>query len=511
MSTKAQRRRKAQDNLPGSMVNYIIDPEVVFGFTASILAARFDDPVQTPAFHLDLWDLCAQPYKRVAIAAPRGHAKSTAVTLSFTLACALFMKKRNIMVLSDTEDQAQGHLAAIRAELADNEDLVAQFNIKGFIADSKKELIVIMGDGGYQFRIFAKGAGQSLRGSRWGSLRPDLVIADDIENDEAVENDDRRLKFKRWMSAALMPMLAKHGHVRLVGTVLHFDSYLEGILKSNYWKSYRYEAHDDNFKNILWPEQYSKEFFIDAYETMREEGLEDVYYREYRNVPIDPTMALIRSTDLLPLTESDRLQPGAFYATADLAISKEKGRDYTVILVFRVTNDGQIQLVYIFRDRINGPEIIEEVFKVQKIFHPEIFVIEQEKITKAIGPFLEVEMSKRDIWPNIMAIVPTKDLVKRSWGIRARMRAGKFRYDENLVDWPTARSELIQFPRNKHDDIVSAFALMGLALDKVSEEPTEEEREEEEFYNARHYDDDDWQDEYDDDFLYSGADPHTGY
>ena len=54
--------------------------EVIYGFSNLLLSERYDDPVATPQFHKDLWELCCDPHPQVAIAAPRGHAKSTAVT-----------------------------------------------------------------------------------------------------------------------------------------------------------------------------------------------------------------------------------------------------------------------------------------------------------------------------------------------------------------------------------------------------------------------------------------------
>ena len=510
MASRAQRRSKARENLPTSMREYIIDPDVVYGFTGSMLAPRFDNPVATPAVHLEFWELCGRADRRVAIAAPRDHAKSTAVTHAWALACALFMKKRNIMILSDTQDQAKQHLATIRAELADNDEVIKEFNIRGFLADSSEELVVSMGDGGYTFRFFAKGAGQSLRGSKWITLRPDLVICDDMENDEAVDNEDRRKKLKRWMQASLLPMLAKHGHIRMVGTILHWDSYLETRLNSEKWTSRRYEAHDDNFENLLWPEQYTPEYFRDKYDLAVEDGLEDVYYQEYRNIPIDPSKALIRAADLIEVTPEELMEPGFYYAAGDLAISKEQKADYTAFVVVKITNSGKVILVDIVRDRFDSVEIIDKIFEIQHDYQPEVFAIEQEKITQSIGPFLEIEMNKRDIYPNILKIPSVKDLVKRSWGIRARIRSGKFRYDPRMYYWDTAKSELIQFPRSTHDDITSALALIGKILDKQADAPTEDELEEERFADARYYDED--EDFFDDDEeRYFGVDPYTGY
>ena len=57
-----------------------IDAEVIEGFTVSHLAAKYDQPKPIPKFHLEMWDLSCSDEPKVAIAAPRKHAKSTAIT-----------------------------------------------------------------------------------------------------------------------------------------------------------------------------------------------------------------------------------------------------------------------------------------------------------------------------------------------------------------------------------------------------------------------------------------------
>ena len=72
-----------------------------------------------------------------------------------------------------------------------------------------------------------------LRGLRWNNKRPNLVVVDDLENDEAVVNRDRREKLKRWFNGALLPCLSDTGIVRVVGTILHLDSLLESLMPEN--------------------------------------------------------------------------------------------------------------------------------------------------------------------------------------------------------------------------------------------------------------------------------------
>jgi len=160
--------------------------EVVQGFVESLLAKGFDEPVSTPLFHQEIWKLCCDKHRFVAIAAPRSFAKSTVVTHAYTLACILFRERSFVVICSDTETQAVMFLGDIKRELETNEDLINLFGLKKdslgklkYLKDTESDIIVPFKDGG-SFRIVAKGSEQKIRGLKWGSKRPDLIICDDL-------------------------------------------------------------------------------------------------------------------------------------------------------------------------------------------------------------------------------------------------------------------------------------------------------------------------------------------
>ena len=159
--------------------------EVVAGFVGGVLSSRFDGQSATPTFHKDCWDLCCSDEKFVAMAAPRGHAKSTAVTLGYGLATLLFRQRKFMLLVSDTESQSALFLGTFKQELQDNKELIDLFGIRRnadgqvkFIKDSETDIIVECEDG-HRFRIIAKGAEQKLRGLIWNGSRPDIIMCDE--------------------------------------------------------------------------------------------------------------------------------------------------------------------------------------------------------------------------------------------------------------------------------------------------------------------------------------------
>ncbi len=482
----------------------ILNAEILEGFVGSVLAKRFDQPAAIPQCHREWWNLCTGPDRYVAIAAPRGHAKSTAITHSYLLACLLFRERTFAIIVSDTESQAILFLQGIKKELEDNEDLQALFGIKRndagrvlFPKESETDLIVELEDK-HQFRIMAKGSEQKVRGLKWGSKRPDIVICDDLENDEIVMNSDRRNKFKRWFNGALMPCISDNGIIRVVGTVLHLDSFLNGLMPLEYdkmtviedlkvwskrkhlWRSVKYRAHDMEWKHFLWPQKKDKDELWEIYQERVREGLPDIYYQEYLNEPIDESNSLFKRGDFKPRKDEDKTKKLNYYISGDLALTEKNRSDWTVFVVGGVDEDGILHIIDVIRDRIDSKQIVDTILALEKAYHPIVFSLEDGAISKSIGPYLYEAMPIWDEYPNLLLQKPTTDKIQRAQSIRARMRAGAVKF-EKAADWyDKFESELMRFPRDRHDDQVDAFAYLGLILNKMSTAPTKQEMEEEE-------------------------------
>lgn len=478
----------------------MLDSETIEGFVGSLLQRKFDQATAIPNFHKELWDLCCdEKNKYVAIAAPRSHAKSTSITFSYLLAALLFRQHQFVVLLSDTEAQAILFLGDIKQELIENEALIKLFGVSKFTKLSETDIIVEMNDG-YRFRVIAKGAEQKLRGLKWDGKRPDLILADDLENEEATASQDRREKFRRWFYGALLPVKSEKGKVIVVGTILHMDSLLERLMPiassktsinedlklycnkpNSMWKAVKYRAHNSDFSKILWPDRFSKQTLQEKKQWYFDQGLPDIYSQEFLNYPIDENTAYFRRDDFLPLDTKDTDSHLVYYAAVDFAVSTKERSDYTVIAVVGVNQEGHILVKDIRRGRWDSHDIIEEMFSVQRRYKPELFVVEQGTIEKAIGPFLKREMTQRNVYMNLYPMVPTNDKMKRARSIQARMRAGGIRFDKDATWYPMLEDEMVRFPKDKHDDQVDALAWVGLVIDQIQEAPTLQQLAEEEY------------------------------
>jgi predicted phage terminase large subunit-like protein len=475
--------------------------EIISGFSSSLLQKNYDNAVESPTCHHEWWKLCCAPYQKVAIAAPRRHAKSTAITLAYVLACVLFRQRSYVVVVSDTITQATQFLGEIKKELLENDRLKELFGFKDFEEKDTEDDVIGTFTDGKQFRVCAKGSEQKLRGLKWDHKRPDLIVGDDLENDEIVMNKERREKFKRWFYGALVPSLSANGIIRIVGTILHEDSLLNNFMPSTWdkytvveplkiwsknarasWKAVKYRAHTDNFQEILWPQMYTKDIFLHMRQDYMDRGILDVYSQEILNEPIDDSVAYFKKLDFLPMSQEDKKKNMNYYIAADLAISKEETADYSVFMVVGVDENRMIHVRDIIRERLDGREIVDTILALHKTYIPELFGIEEMQVSKSIGPFLREEMYKTGTYINLMPLKHNgRDKIARAKSIQGRMRAHAVRFDKSADWYPTLEDELCKFPRGTKDDQVDAFAYVGLMLDSLIEAPTQNELEEEDY------------------------------
>jgi len=474
--------------------------EQVYNFSEVFLKKNFDEPVETPEFHRNLWNLCLLDKKQVAIAAPRGHAKSTAITHAFTLAMILFRIKRYVIIVSDTEGQAIEFLGDIKRELQENLDLIEMFKIKKLVKDAEKNIIVQMEDG-YKFRILALGSGQRVRGRKWGGTRPDLIVGDDLENDEMVENDESRKKFRGWFFKALVPCMSRSGHIRVVGTILHMDSLLMRLMNNKHWYSVLYKAHAgfDDFSDILWPEMWPETRLKELRDTLIEDGDPEGYSQEMLNDPMDQAQPFFRDEDFIPMSLADSEQNKLYYAGVDFAVSSSERADYTVMVVGGMDHRGILHIVDVIRFR-GADDIVPTMIDLQQRYDIQIWKAEQGAIKHAIGPQLYQEMSVTGVGLDISDGIPAKDKRSRARPIQRMMRAGRVRFDAEASWYPALELEMRQFPKGVKKDQVDAIAWLGAGIKEFVEAESDTEQEDRE-----------WRDEMMLTFGYSGRNGTTGY
>ena len=462
--------------------------DIIEAFAGTFLSPRYDQPVPTPAFHRAGWALYCSPHPQVTLVAPREHAKSTALTFVYCLAEVCFRTSDYVILVSSTEEFAVEQLSNIREELLENEDLKEEFGIMGLEKDSTTDIIVHCDDG-HRFRILARGSEQRIRGRLWRGKRPNLLLCDDMEDDEQVENKERRNKFRRWFFRAAKQALGRGGKTRAHGTILHEDSLLARLQKNKTWKALFFKAHRtfDDFSELLWTEAWSEERLRLRRQEFIEDGDSAGYSQEFLNDPQDNADAYLRKQDFLPMTYEDRSRPKIYGAAADFAVSKADLANRTS---FTVGGKDTMNFLHIVDERVgrwptletlsDGTKVgwVEEMFSIQSRWHPDFFWVESGVIWDSIKHIIYSEMRERDIWINLVEVPSIKDKAARGRTLQKRMKAGSCRFDKETEWYPGYEAEMLKFTGASQatlDDQFDSSSLLALGFDRYMDRAEEED------------------------------------
>lgn len=254
----------------------------------TLMPERFSAPFSS-YLHDPIFDLIDSDAPRIAIAAPRGSGK-TSLSLAKAAQSILFRQRRFVTWVSTSHDVATMQTENLKREMITGQEIKKIFgSVKTRGASELDESFSKKSWVGYDHTlVLPRGCGQQVRGILFGSSRPDLIIVDDLEHPEEIKTDELRIARKTWFWADLMKCTSrfdKNWKIIYIDTLKHEDSLLQDLLDSKDWETVRLEICDDALEPRA-PEIMSKEEIMAAYESHESLGMLDVFYREFRNLPI---------------------------------------------------------------------------------------------------------------------------------------------------------------------------------------------------------------------------------
>lgn len=421
-----------------------------------------------------------------ALAAPRGEAKSTIVSLIFIIWCIVYQKKHNIIHIMDTITQSAENLEGIKAELEFNSRLQMDFpKATGEGRVWQAAQIVTANN----IKVEAFGSGKKIRGKRHGPYRPDLVIGDDLENDENVQSPEQRDKLDSWLKKAVLKLGGAQDDcdVIIVGTVLHYDSLLARLLRNPMWKRKRFQSI------IRWPDRMDLwEEFENILATGNPDNEDDVsidaamaFYKQHKTEmdkgavvswpdarPLVKLM-LIRARDGHSAFDSEhqndpvagdsapfakaihfwvnRLAHWVYYGACDPSLGRNaKGRDPSAILVGGFNREtGVLDVVEALIRKRLPDAIISDVIELQRLYQCLVWGVESVQFQE----FFRTEMVKRSAQLGVpvpaRGIIPHTDKILRIESLQPHMANQLIRLHR---DQTTLINQLRHFPKADHDD-----------------------------------------------------------
>jgi predicted phage terminase large subunit-like protein len=444
--------------------------------------------------------------QRIAVAAPRGHAKSSVVSLAYVLWSALYNKEPFILLVSATRTQAVDQLRNIKRELQSNELLIRDFpdlcyppGAKSHPKPWRDEHITLRN--GVTIKAF--GANQSIRGIRQGPHRPSLIVVDDLEDQEHVASTEQRRKLRSWFERTLLKTGDGRTNVIVVGTILHYDALLAHLTeprdedRTPGWEGKRHKAVlrfadredlwqeweairtgrqpygkgsleeraarflDENRKamlkgtKVLWPER-------ESYERLMEMRLIEgraSFQAEKQNEPLDPDECLFREEDFIYWDEDFRgpddlirhLGPRTrFFGACDPSLGRGQGSDYTAIVI--LAEDRQSKLLYVVAADIarRSPEkTIERILEYNRMYPFRAFGVEANQFQSLMSADLKRRFREQGKWVKIVDLTNSQNKIGRVSQLEPLIAQGRLRLSKRhreLLD------QLRLFPLAAHDD-----------------------------------------------------------
>lgn len=453
---------------------------------------------EAPQFHREISDIMNvvstdHITAKIAVAAPRSHAKSSYLSKAFPVHELVFRKRKYVIIISETPTVAKGNMEWIRNQLKFNDKLRADFgpllspNDQANIRDNGEAFIAWYQDGDLRRQIAlveATSTGQALRGRNWNGARPDLIICDDLEDARPGGNastHDQRAKLKDWFSSSVIPLgdpKGKRTAFVFMGTTVHFESLLMDVLHNNpefesqvfraiikqpingdLWETCRKifidKKNKDRKKEAEKFYEDNKDAMLDGAQVLWEDAQSlyklmtwkwtwgsKAFNTEYMNNPIDEESMIFNPETFKYEVPSD-LSSGRYVVSVavDFATGKQNGDYSAIAAAARHRENGIIYIVDTFIERVKIDVLFDEVVAKVKQWQPNVVAADANAMQEVISGNLERRLQAEGY--------PASTRLKH-----VKNRSNKFLRIEAMK--PDIENETIRFDR-QHSRLLEQF------------------------------------------------------
>ena len=466
-----------------------LDPEY---FAKAYFPDYFSSPV--PQFHKEMYEIMRNMFesesgKKMVMAAPRGHSKSTLWSFAFPLWCILYQKKRYIIMLSVSSSLAIDFLTNIKLELLNNQAILEDFGrLQG--QTWREDKIITKTD----IVVSAKGSGMAVRGARYKHIRPDLLILDDIQDKKAMDSQEQRRQLTEWYARDVKPLGDFGTDIVIVGNVIHYADLLSDILERPGYQSSKYQAIISWSDSPLWDDwkkiyvnkanknaaEDAKAFFEEHREEMME-GVETIwperktYYdymvditddglapflAELQNDPIDPAQAWITPDDFQfydALPSPNELE---IKGSVDPSMGKGKKSDFSAICTVARDSAGFLYVVESNAERRHPDKITTDILDRAQMYHYQEFAVETIAFQELFSHDLKKAGMARGVYLNVIEVKPRTDKELRIMKLQSFIKNGYLKFHRSQKE---LINQLVYLGKWANDDQADALE-MAVAL-----------------------------------------------
>lgn len=484
------------------------------------------------AFHEEICDILMTMSKerccQFALAAPRGHAKSTIVSFLYVIWSICYSKEHFILILSATANQAQKLLSSVSAALETNRllrrDFPEVFNPKEKVKTKWTQEEIITPN---NIMVAARSVGQDFRGIKHDQHRPSLIILDDVDGEKNTYNVQSREKVYNWFTSTVLNAKdIKTANFVAIGTLLHPDSLLGHLTKKEEfpnWQKRIYKAVlEFSSRTDMW--QTWGNILLNRGNTYNDKaGLRaaDGFFQENKTAMLEDTKVLWEEMEdyytLMKIKEIEgsysfdsekqndptnvqecRYDPEKFYYWDDEFPTAEKllksfGSEYRFIgacdpsvglmksssdhsaIIILAKHKGKLYVIDADIKPRPQEDLVQAIVNFCKIRCPmDKFVIEANLFPALLLKTVREYAYKKNVIAPFKEIRNTSNKELRIFGMETYITTGTILFSRKHG---TLLDQLKYFPRGDHDDGPDALemALREAELNQVSFEPLDEE------------------------------------
>lgn len=406
-------------------------------------------------------DLADDSRRLMARVAPRGHGKSTLASLAFPLWCLCEQRRRNIVIITFESALASQFLRDIRTELESNEALLGAYGelcARGKLKTSESTLMLENGA-----CLQARGSGGSLRGTRVGPHRPDLIICDDIEKDEHVRSPAQRRKLEQWLRRVVIPALAPRGRLILLGSIIHYDSLLARLADRTAWPGWDYHVYraieavqrdGGHYLTPLWPQRWP----LARLDEERRQIGSHAFDQEYQANPVDDSQQVFRSHWMRRYAPESLREADLTHVIAVDPATGAKDGDYFALFVGAVERG--TGTIFVRELRLERIGIVDQIHRIRDAFlrwKPVKILIETVGYQVSLKQALE-ELSRREgLYMPLSGQSRPASKIARITALAPLIEFGLVQFPEHMD--PVVESQFTHFPKAAHDDAPDVCAM----------------------------------------------------
>ncbi len=359
--------------------------------------------------------------------APRYHSKTTIKCFLIPLFQALEEPDsfRHYLNVQATDDKALEVNRAIRIELETNDLLIEMYGDQRGERWTDQRFVLKSG-----VVFSAIGAGKSIRGINYRSMRPDYIIVDDLYDEEDIYSATQTKKKNAWFWSSLYQARSKTRRTSLhvQGTAINTDDLLEDLKKRPGIKSKSFAAVKDWDKGtILWPTEQN------TFEKLKVDQIRMgpvIFAREMQNERMDETTTVLKRTYWKFYKEL----PTGFdivVTSWDMTFKETKSGSFVVGQCWARRGGDFYLLPIMVRGRM---DFLEAIAGFQNLARQYPYAVGHLVEDKANGPAV-ISMLTNKI-PGIVPILPHGTKVARAVAVTPPLAAGNVHLpDPTLAPW----------------------------------------------------------------------------